>query len=369
MRSVLHPFFKLPRLWTILALAASPATAQSLNIDVGATAGTNPTPAYGAAAAQPGFWSWEQPIPGSIQPVSNLAGAASGVALEITGGVGGMMFNNAGTFGEDQDLMDDGLDVGGAGAVVDWTFHGLMADGYWVYTYAWAPDVAAWRTRVSVVEAGGVDSFDPDQDIGRAWPGFQKYVETYALHFVVVPPGADLVVRTTTIVGLGRVQGFQLVRSGGACDGRILEYCVGKVNSAGCLPDIGSFGVEPSASGAAAGAFNITGSNILCNKTGLLLTSITGAAELPFGGGTRCVGSFKRSPGQNSGCAGGAPCGGDFILDFNAWIDTIPAASPYFVPLHTPGTSVWVQWYYRDPGFAAPNNVGLTNAMHFTMCF
>jgi len=367
MRTLLRPSFLVPLL--LAGLAAVPASAQSLNIDVGPTAGTNPTPAYGAAAGQPGFWSWEQPIPGSIQPVTSLTGGATGVGLEITGGVGGMMFDNPGTVGGDQALMDDGLDLGGAAAVVDWTFHGLAGDGYWVYTYAWAPDGAAFRTRVSVIEAGGVDSFDPDQTVGRAWPGLQKYVETYALHFVVVPAGADLVVRTTTTLGFGRVQGFQLVRSFGMCDGRIVEYCSGKVNSSGCLPDIDSFGVAPSASGAAAGAFHVTASNVLCNKSGLLMTSLTGPGEFAFGGGTRCVGSFKRSPIQNSLCAGGEPCGGNFDIDFNAWIDTIPVASPYYAPLHTPGTSVWVQWYYRDPGFAVPNNVGLTNALRFTMCF
>jgi hypothetical protein len=349
-------------------LLAATAAAQSFNIDVGPTAGTNPTPAYGAGAGQPGFWSWEQPIPGSIQPVTTLTGGVSGVGLELQGGVGGMMFDGA-PAGDDGQLMDDGLNLGGVGAFADWKFHGLAADAYWVYTYAWAPDGAAFRTRVSVMEVGGVDTFDPDQDVGRAWPGFQKYIETFSQHFVVVPPGADLILRTTTIAGLGRVQGFQLVAAGGMCDGEFLEYCVPKVSSAGCIPDIGHFGVAPSASGAAAGACHITASNILCNKTGRLLVSISGVAETPFGGGLRCVGSFKRGPGLNSGCAGGAPCGGGYDMDFNAWIDTLPNPSPYYDALHTPGTSVWVQWWYRDPGFAAPNNIGLTNAMHFTMCF
>ena len=62
---------------------------------------------------------------------------------------------------------------------------------------------------------------------------------------------------------------------------------------------------------------------------------------------------------MNSGGAGA--CGGTYGINFNAVI----AADGTFVP----GESVWAQWYYRDTGFAAPNNYGLTDGLHFTVCF
>lgn len=33
-----------------------------------------------------------------------------------------------------------------------------------------------------------------------------------------------------------------------------------------------------------------------------------------------------------------------------------------------PGTTVYCQWHSRDCGFAPPNNIGLTDAVMFTVC-
>jgi len=103
----------------LLALAAflvfpSASFAQSFNIDIGATPGTNPAGAYGAGADQPGFWSWAQAIPGAVQVLSTLTGAVSPVTLTIgPGGNGNFAFDNPLTLGNDGMLMDDGQDLGG----------------------------------------------------------------------------------------------------------------------------------------------------------------------------------------------------------------------------------------------------------------
>jgi hypothetical protein len=332
------------------------AFAQSLNVDIGCTISTNPPAAYPGAAEQVGVWSWVQPVAGSTQPLVSLTGGATGVTLEVIGGNGCFFFDNPGTVGGDQDLMDDLQDVGGAGSMSTFKFHGLAPGGYWLYTYAWAPDAAAFRTQVHVNGA-----VDPDQSVGGAWPGMQRYQETFALHFKVLAGGEDLIVTSTSLVGSGSVNGFQLVFN--VCDGRIHEYCTPKVNSAGCVPDISTLGVPSVSAGA---GFFVNASNVLCDKTGLLIYSVTGPASVPFFGGTLCMtGPFRRSPIQNSGCTGGAPCGGHYSIDINAFAHS-PMADP---ALLVPGTSVWAQWYSRDPGFVAPNNIGLTNAVRFTMCF
>lgn len=93
---------------------------------------------------------------------------------------------------------------------------------------------------------------------------------------------------------------------------------------------------------------------------------LRGPLALPFQGGTLCVQPpLKRGPLQNSG--GSAPpatdCSGTFDLDVDAY-----AATPFALPgFQVPGTTFHAQWWGRDPGFAAPNNTQLSNAIEFTM--
>jgi hypothetical protein len=47
--------------------------------------------------------------------------------------------------------------------------------------------------------------------------------------------------------------------------------------------------------------------------------------------------------------------------DFNAWIAS--GADPALIS----GVEVWAQFYSRDPGFAPPNNVNLTEALDFVI--
>jgi predicted deacylase len=137
-----------------------------------------------------------------------------------------------------------------------------------------------------------------------------------------------------------------------------LAYCTAKVNSALCLPTIGSTG-SPSAS--AGSGFSISAANVLDNKNGLLFYSKSGANALPFQGGWLCVKSPQtRTAVQSS--LGSPPCNGSFSFDFNAWIAS--GADPGLVA----GAQVWAQYWSRDPGFAPPDNTSLTDALQFTIC-
>lgn len=143
-------------------------------------------------------------------------------------------------------------------------------------------------------------------------------------------------------------------------------YCAAKWNSLGCLPEIAFFG---RASASAALGFDVRAVNVRNNKPGLLLYGTTGGSALPFQGGTLCVHTpLKRTIAVNSA---GQPapqldCSGVFALDFNAFAAGGLGGNPSPV-LRQPGVRVSCQWWGRDPGFAAPNNSTLSNALEFTL--
>jgi hypothetical protein len=141
-------------------------------------------------------------------------------------------------------------------------------------------------------------------------------------------------------------------------------YCTAKTNSLGCVPKIGASG---QASASAGSGFVISATQVRNKKAGLLLYGLSGRAAIPFQGGWFCVQpQVWRTPGVQSG---GSPlpvqdCSGVYALDFNAVIHG--GAGP--AALQMPGTLVDCQWWGRDPGFPAPNNTTLSDALEFTVC-
>jgi hypothetical protein len=139
-----------------------------------------------------------------------------------------------------------------------------------------------------------------------------------------------------------------------------VTYCTAKTNSAGCTPQIGYFGT-PSVS--AATGFHVYATGVVNRAPGLLIYGTSGRATIPFGGGWLCMNSpIRRTQLQNSGGNPvGVDCSGTYHLDFGAWIAT--GTDPGLIA----GTTVEAQYYSRDNGFAVPNNIGLTNALEFTL--
>jgi hypothetical protein len=134
------------------------------------------------------------------------------------------------------------------------------------------------------------------------------------------------------------------------------SYCTAKVNSQGCLPSMSVTGI-PSAT--SPDPFLVRATNVINNKTGILLYSRVGAASHPYMGGTLCVAQpFRRI---NAGSSGGNPppndCSGSYAVDFNARIRS------GIDPALQPGVQVWVQYVTRDPG--DPFTLGLTDAVTF----
>ncbi len=138
------------------------------------------------------------------------------------------------------------------------------------------------------------------------------------------------------------------------------SYCTAKLNSSGCSPSIHASGA-PSAS--AGSGFAITAANVLNNKSGLFFYSSNGQQAAPFQGGTLCVKlPLKRTALQSSN--GNPPpndCSGSYSIDFNAYVAS--GVDPALVA----GSTIDGQYWARDPGFSAPNNTSLSNALHVTL--
>lgn len=278
----------------LLAASASSARAQNLNVDVGAP-GTSPTSNYAAGANQPGFWNNATSLTFTPQPLQdlNLATVAATLTL-VAGGQFDGTFDNAGTTGDDQALMDDYQD-GGVNPI--WRFDNLTSGNYVVYTYAWAPDGATFIDQVSVT-----GSIDPPQNCGGNWPGAQTLGTTYTRHRVTVPAGGSITISTTIVQTYTTLNGFQIVLedtpSTPFCDGSgVGTSCLACGNNGapnnGCANSSFAAGGHLASSGmagASAGtdtlkltATNVTGPGLFFQATGL------SGSPIAFGDGELCA--------------------------------------------------------------------------------
>lgn len=156
---------------------------------------------------------------------------------------------------------------------------------------------------------------------------------------------------------------FQLVElgpGGGGCPQPTI-YCTAKVNSQFCLPQIASAG---QASASSPTSFDITCTEVINKKFGLLFYGTNGAFGAPFQGGFLCVKApTTRTNTQNSnGSATGSDCTGTFAYDFNARIQG--GQDPDLVI----GEIVNAQYWYRDPNDPAGFTTGLSDAIEFEIC-
>jgi hypothetical protein len=141
--------------------------------------------------------------------------------------------------------------------------------------------------------------------------------------------------------------------------GQVKGYCSPKPNSKGCAI-YGGFAGLPSASSGA--PFYLNANGILSQVQGLLLYGTSGPAASPLQNAVLCVEPpLRRLPPINSGgpLPPGSTCNGVLVADFNAWIAS--GADPALVP----GTTVFTQFWARDPGFPPPGDFSLTQAFEF----
>jgi len=308
---------------------ATPAAAQGFNVDVGSVLGV-PTPAYGAAAAQPGLWN--QMNDGSGMPLVGLAGQATGASISALGANFAFWSDNPATSGDDEQLLDDACD----GPCI-YTLSGLAPGDYRVFTYAWAPDSAAYLTRVSVQ-----GSSDPDQVVGGSWSGAHALGVTYAQHDVSASSG-QIVIEVTVASGYATSNGLQIVELGA---GGPAVFCTSKPTSlAGCTSALSTTAASISKT-AGAGSCNLQALPAPGGaQPGLFLWTRSGLLSTPAATsfGFLCLSSFLRGTPTLPGGTGGQ-CDGTYSWDLGGFVAASGAISA--------GDSLWVQAWYRDPGLA-----------------
>jgi hypothetical protein len=139
-------------------------------------------------------------------------------------------------------------------------------------------------------------------------------------------------------------------------------YCSAKINSLGCLPALTFTGLPRATLNS---GFNVSVSNVRDHKAGMFLYSVSGAAALPFQGGTLCVQApIKRTTQITSG--GTTGCSGVYTIDFNLFAHGVLGGTPSPALLIV-GTSVYCQAWGRDQGFAPPNNTALSSALSYVV--
>ncbi|MAF66993.1 MAG: hypothetical protein CMJ84_15220 [Planctomycetes bacterium] len=348
----------------VLLIFAGSVNAQDFNLDVGDTFSVgNPAATYAAGAGQAGFWN---PISGGPPyqfTLFDLNQQATTVTTDCqgTGGGGDYFFDNGATAGDDQALLDDLQDIGGAGGVYTWTFGGL-ADGFYdIYTYSWAPDNPSYITNIT-----GGDLGDTQAVGGVAWTGTHTQGGTYARHCVTVSGGSLVHIEIANPgSGFASCNGFQIVErvnpcpgaepGTGFCDCATSSSACGTTGGAGngCANGSNLAGANLAGSGVADTAADtvvLQGSGLVPGQPGLYFqgdNAINGGNGVTFGDGLRCAGqNIQRLQVR------GADAGGD--SETNISVSTQGGVSP--------GDTKHYQLWYRDPaGSPCGSTFNLTN--------
>lgn len=347
-----------------LTALAVKAPAQSFNLDVGANvAFPTPPPGYPAAAVQPGWWN---AVPGNAfnLPLRDLINLTTLARVSVAGGLGNFEFDHPGTVGPAEDLLDDGQNVGGAGALTMWTFTGLQTGLYEVTTYAWAPDSALYVSDVTAP-----CSSDATQAVGGAWPGALVRGINYSVHRVAVTVGS-LVLQVRADTGFGSVNGFQLKKlpetgtAGCFGDGTDWPCPCGNLGDPGrgCENSFGTGGGLLEAFGVA----DVSADALVLVATHLPPTAPTlfyqgtvpiggggGVFGAPFGDGLRCVGGVVIRLGDRAAACGSCtyPATGDLAVSVKG---LVPAAG---------GVRYYQAWYRNNVAFCTVDSFNLTNGL------
>ncbi|HUR26851.1 MAG TPA: hypothetical protein VM509_01585 [Planctomycetota bacterium] len=345
-----------------IAALSSNATAQAptpcFNVDIGQNV-THPIPSssFSAATTQAGFWNGRSAASGAPVPLTDIHGVLTGVNSSFVGSPFDYEFDNTTTpANSDIDRLLDDIQDPTSGTT--WTIGPMPPGAYRITVYAWAPDdPLAYATSVQVV--GGANG----TMICGFSNGFPGWIlgQTHVQDTVQLPGGGNLVFTCGVAAQFGSLNGFQIEQAPLAPS----VYCTAKVNSQGCTPSIGATGTSSASS---TSGFDVRVIHVINNKPGIFIYGNSGRAAVPLAGGLRCLATPLRQPFAIS--SGGNPppndCSGTYGLDFNAFASGALGGLPAGF-LAVPGTVVDAQAWGRDNGFAAPDNVTLSNALEWVV--
>jgi len=336
-----------------------PPVAADINVDIGPTGPTPGTPLnmYAGAASRPGKWN-ARSAHVATSTLDGLGGTACGAVLSrVVATPQDRVFTNPGPMGDDSALLNDAQDVGGLGGTTTWTFGNLFGGNYAVYTYAWAPDGATYRSNVSV--AGSTDA---TQSVGGAWSGAHALGVTYALHRVDgVANGGSIAITVATGVGYGTLNGFQLVEQ----TVTPTPYCFGNGSGTNCpCGNVGAAGngcpSSVNANGAnllATGVASISSDTLRLQGSGMPNSSclyFQGTTQIGavFGDGLRCAGGVVIRLGTKTNTSGLSryPAVGDIPISIRG---SVPAAT----------TRNYQAWYRNAAAFCTASTYNLTNGV------
>lgn len=136
----------------------------------------------------------------------------------------------------------------------------------------------------------------------------------------------------------------------------ITAYCTAKTNTLGCTPSMSTAGI---CSFTYPTAFFVTSARQRSHQIGQLIWS-TAQQTTPFQGGFLCVGwPLQRTPVQASlGASSANDCTGGYSFLFSAQYAAANGLGP--------GSTVYAQYWSRDPSASNPGNRNLSNAIAFT---
>lgn len=327
----------------IVATGVASAQGSSIYIDIDDTASGAITPSNTFAAAAPSGGTWN-PIDMSasaggtlvVSGLLNAGGAPSGVTLTADGATFDpltFLFDEPNTAGDDQALMDDVGYYGGAGT---WTFSGLAAGTYDVFTYAMAPDDPTFLTSVDVM-----GSASGSQDVGGSFAAGYVLGATHAMHTVTIATGGDIVITTDVGATFDSINGIQIVGAG-AMTSIGTPYCMAELNSTGSFGTMSALGSTT----ATANNVTLTAASLPLNQFGIFVVSQV-QGFVPLAGGTSngniCLGGVVgrfQGPGQilSSGAGG----------EFSLAIDTAAIPEGGGTVAAAAGLSFNFQAWYRD---------------------
>lgn len=183
---------------------ARPEIGLNIDIDfgfVGDSSTGTPVSSYGAASGQTGQWTTVTFGAGPYI-LSGLGGSPTAVTLTRTGATNLTTFVSGGPT-DYQKLVGDADSITGT---TTYTFTGLPAGRYTIYTYAAAPSITTASTRIDAPDGTG-----GAQTVGGA-PTSYAYVQgqTHAVH-VVTTTGGPVNIVATKIGQSAVVNGFQIV--------------------------------------------------------------------------------------------------------------------------------------------------------------